>query len=65
MFDPTPISDGLNAGLSAKKGDWLGAAISAASITRLAGDLAKAGKIKKDINIIENAVDAVKARAEF
>jgi len=30
----------------------------------LAGDLVKAGKIKKDINIIENAVDAVKAKSK-
>jgi RHS repeat-associated protein len=65
IFDPTPISDGLSAGLSAKKGDWLGAGISMLGMIPYAGDLAKAGRIKKDIKIVEEAVDAVKAEGKI
>ncbi|WP_246834017.1 RHS repeat-associated core domain-containing protein [Pedobacter sp. G11] len=64
IFDPTGIADGVNAGISAKKGDWLNVGISALGVIPLAGDLAKAGKIEKDVKIISNAVDAVKTEAK-
>lgn len=62
IIDPSGVADGLNAGLQAKNGDCLGAGISALGIIPYAGDLAKAGKIKKDVKIIEKAVDAVKSQ---
>jgi hypothetical protein len=58
IVDPTGIADGLNAGLQFKNGDWIGAGISIFGIAPYVGDIAKAGKIGKDIKIIENAVDA-------
>ncbi|MFN6946302.1 MAG: RHS repeat-associated core domain-containing protein [Cytophagaceae bacterium] len=61
VVDPTGIADGLNAGLQAKNGDWLGAAISTAGIIPYIGDVAKVGKIGKDVKIINNAIDAVKS----
>ncbi|MEE1944585.1 hypothetical protein VRU48_05665 [Pedobacter sp. KR3-3] len=64
IFDPTGIADGVNASISAKKGDWLDAGISALGVIPLAGDLAKVGKIKKDVKIIEGAIDAVKTEAK-
>jgi RHS repeat-associated protein len=65
IFDPTPISDGLSAGLSAKKGDWFSAGISVLGMIPYAGDLAKVGKIKKDVKIVEEAIDAVKAEGKI
>jgi RHS repeat-associated protein len=64
IFDPTPISDGLNTALSANKGDWLNAGISALGIIPFAGDLAKAGKVEKDVKIVTEAVDAVRAESK-
>ena len=61
ILDPTGIADGLNAGLQAKNGDWLGAGISALGVIPYVGDVAKVGKIGKDIKIIDNAIDAVKS----
>jgi hypothetical protein len=61
VLDPTGVADGLNAGLQAKNGDWLGAAISTAGIIPYIGDVAKVGKIGKDLKIINNAIDAVKS----
>ena len=60
IFDPTPVSDGINAAMSAKKGDWGDVIISSLGFIPYAGDLAKVGKIEKDIKILENAVGAVK-----
>jgi len=59
IFDPTGVADGLGATLAAKNGDYFSAGISALGIIPYVGDLAKAGKIGKDIKIIENAIDAV------
>ncbi|WP_205635700.1 RHS repeat-associated core domain-containing protein, partial [Algoriphagus ratkowskyi] len=61
VLDPTGVADGLNAGLQAKNGDWLGAAISTAGIIPYIGDVAKVGKIGKDLKIINNAIDAVRS----
>jgi len=64
IFDPTGVADGVNASISAKNGDWLDAGISALGVIPLAGDLAKLGKIKKDVKIIEGAIDAVKTEGK-
>ena len=60
VFDPTGVADGLGATLAAKNGDWMSAGISGLGIIPYVGDLAKTGKIGKDIKIIENAIDGVK-----
>jgi RHS repeat-associated protein len=65
VVDPTGIADGLNAGLQAKNGDWLGAAISTAGIIPFIGDVAKVGKIGKDVNIIKNAIEAVHGNSKL
>ncbi|GEM_PF-491255 len=64
IVDPTGIADGLNASLSASKGDWLSAGISALGVIPYAGDLAKAGKIEKDVKIIGNAIEAVNGNSK-
>ena len=56
LADPTPISDGINAGISAKKGNWGDAAISSISIFPYLGDFAKVGKVEKDLKIVKNAM---------
>ncbi|GAA4136253.1 hypothetical protein GCM10022216_11030 [Sphingobacterium kyonggiense] len=61
IVDPIGVADGLNAGLQIKNGDWFGAAISAAGIIPVVGDLAKVGKISKDVKIIDKAIDGTKA----
>jgi len=61
VFDPSGIADGLNVGLQAKKGNWWGAGISLLGVVPYVGDIAKVGKIGKDIEIIKKAVDAVRA----
>ncbi len=58
IFDPTGISDGANALISAGRGDWVGAALSAVSIIPFVGDLAKAGKLGKWATTVAKAVDA-------
>jgi RHS repeat-associated protein len=60
ILDPTGVADGLNAGLQAKNGNWLGAGISVLGIVPYVGDLAKVGKVGKDVKIINEAIDAVK-----
>jgi RHS repeat-associated protein len=65
IADPTGIADGINAGLSLKNGDWLGAGISALGIIPLVGDLAKVGKVEKDVKVIKNAVDEVKSAKQL
>ncbi|RYU93031.1 DUF6443 domain-containing protein [Emticicia agri] len=65
VFDPTGIADGINAVLSAKSGNYGDAIISGLGVLPYAGDLAKAGKIEKDIKIIDNAIDAVKGEAKL
>jgi RHS repeat-associated protein len=60
IVDPTGIADGLNAALQAKNGDVGGAVISAIGLVPYVGDVAKVGKVGKDIKVIENAIEAVK-----
>lgn len=61
IFDPTGIADGLNASLQASDGNWGDALISSVGIIPYAGDLAKAGKIEKDVKILDKAIDGAKA----
>lgn len=50
----------MNATLEAKKGNWFSAGISALGIIPYVGDLAKVGKIEKDVKIIKKAISSVK-----
>ena len=61
IVDPTGVADATNAVLQANSGEWLNAAISVAGLIPYLGDAAKVGKVKKDINIIEKAVNEIKA----
>jgi hypothetical protein len=60
IVDPTGIADGANAVLQAKNGDYLNAGISALGVVPFIGDIAKAGKVKNDIKIIDRAIDGLK-----
>ena len=62
IFDPLGVADGLNAVLQWDNGDVSGAVISAAGLFPYVGDLAKAGKVKKDLGVINNAIDAVQSK---
>jgi len=64
IFDPTPISDGINAKLSAEKGDWGNALMSVVGIVPYIGDVAKVGKVGKDYKIIRNAIEAVSSAGQ-
>ena len=58
VFDPTPISDGLNSIIYLAEGDFVNAAISAASIVPYIGDGAKAGKYgAKAVNAVNKSND--------
>ncbi|OAE90378.1 HNH endonuclease [Flavobacterium psychrophilum] len=59
IFDPTGVSDALGATMSANEGDWLSAGISTLGIIPYVGDLAKVGKVSKDVKIIEGAIEQV------
>ncbi len=61
IVDPSGVADGLNAALQAKNGEWGGAIISGIGLIPYIGDVAKVGKIGKDIKIINAAIDATKA----
>lgn len=58
IFDPTGLSDGANALISAGRGDWIGAGLSLVSMIPFAGELAKIGKFNKWTATITKAVDA-------
>ena len=55
FFDPTGIADGANTVLLASGGDYWGAFQSGLSVLPF-GDLAKVGKIGKDLRIISDAI---------
>ncbi len=57
IIDPTGVADALNAGLQARNGDWVGAAVSTASLVPFVGDLSKVFKFKKDLKIIQEAIE--------
>jgi RHS repeat-associated protein len=61
IIDPTGIADISNASLQASNGDFVGAFISGISAIPYVGDVAKSGKIGKDINIIQAAIKSSKS----
>jgi hypothetical protein len=65
IFDPTPISDGVDGLISLFRGDFLGAGISVVSMIPYIGDAAKLGKLGKFAETIAKAVDLAKADAAF
>ena len=60
IIDPSGVADGLNATLQAKNGDYFGSLISATGVIPYVGDIAKVGKVGKDVKIINAAIDAVR-----
>ena len=60
IVDPLGVADLANAALQYKNGDYLGAGLSAIGLIPYAGDLAKVGKVGKDVNIISAAVGTLK-----
>lgn len=65
IFDPTPISDGLDGLISLFRGDFLGAGISAVSMIPYIGDAAKLGKLGKFAETVAKAVDLAKLDPAF
>jgi DNA/RNA non-specific endonuclease len=65
IFDPTPISDGIDGLISLFRGDFLGAGISAVSMIPYIGDAAKLGKLGKFAETIAKAVDLAKVDPAF
>ena len=61
IIDPSGVADGLNATLQVKNGDYFGSLISVAGVIPYVGDIAKVGKVGKDVKIINAAIDAVRA----
>jgi hypothetical protein len=57
IVDPTPVCEGISTLISIARGDWLNAALSGASMVPFIGDLAKVGKLAKDIRIVERAIE--------
>lgn len=64
IFDPSGVADGLNVMLQWNNGDIGDAVISAAGLFPYLGDLAKVGKVEKDIKIIKDATRTVKNGAK-
>ena len=60
VVDPTGVCDGANASLLAKNKEWGGFALSVCGLIPYFGDLAKVGKIGKDIKVIKNAINGLK-----
>ena len=60
IIDPSPISDGLAAGIEAKNGNYGSAILSGLGVIPYIGDLGKIGKIGKHVKTIDNAISAVK-----
>ena len=61
VFEPTPFADMASAGIEAKNGNWIGAALSGLGTVPYIGDLGKTGKIPKHVKTIENAISSVKS----
>ncbi|MES2457435.1 MAG: DUF6443 domain-containing protein [Bacteroidota bacterium] len=64
IFDQSGILDGIGAINSARQGNYGDALISGISAIPAIGDFAKVGKLKKDINIISDAINTAKAEAK-
>ena len=56
IVDPTGAADVVNAGISAKKGNWGDAILSSISVLPL-GDIVKLGKVEKNLKILTNAIE--------
>jgi DNA/RNA non-specific endonuclease len=65
IFDPTPVSDGIDGVISLLRGDFLGAGISVVSMVPYVGDAAKLGKLGKFAESIAKAVDLAKLDPAF
>jgi len=65
LFDPTPISDGVNGVISLFRGDFLGAGLSAVSMVPYIGDAAKLGKLGKWAETVSKAADLAKVDSAF
>ena len=61
IIDPSGIADGVNMVLQAKDGEFGGAFLSAIGLIPYVGDLAKSGKICKDIKILKKNIEQLKA----
>lgn len=59
-FDQSGVSDALCAGIALSNGQYVDALISGISIIPAVGDVAKIGKVQKDVKIIQKAVSTVK-----
>jgi len=65
IFDPTPVSDGLDGLISLSRGDLLGVGISLVSMIPYLGDLSKLGKLPKFAKTIDKAIDIAKVDIKF
>ncbi len=65
IFDPTPVSDGVDGLISLFRGDFLGAGISVVSMIPYLGDAAKLGKLGKFAETVAKAVDLAKLDPQF
>lgn len=62
VVDPTPLSDGISAGLSAQRGDYWGAGASVLGAAfPVLGDIAKTSKIAKGLEKISEAISNIKS----
>ena len=58
IVDPTGALDAINAGLQWSNGNFLGGMVSVMGTIPYIGDVAKAGRISKEIKTISNAIEA-------
>lgn len=65
LIDPTPTSDGISGIISAARGNWWDAAISAVSMIPYVGDLAKLGKLPRLAQTVSKAATVAKRNARF
>lgn len=65
LLDPTPISDGMGLILAVSRRNVTDAVISAVGLIPFIGDLAKAGKLGKYVQTIENAARLAARSPEF
>ena len=65
IFDPTPVSDGLNTVTSVVRGKWLDAGLSAVSMVPYIGDLAKAGKLGSWAKTIDDVISMAAKNPDF
>jgi hypothetical protein len=64
IFDPTPVSDGLDGLISLLRGDFVGAGISAVSMIPYLGDAAKLAKLPRFAETVVRAADLAKVDAD-